>query len=138
MTAHPDDEAMFFGPALLCRKWGQSVHLLCLSTGDADGLGSVRKKELVGAAEIFGIPPDFVEVTDDPELKDGMDTVWSPAKIEEIVLAEVLKKRIHTVLTFDEVRSRRTLTVPLPLSALSCERAPFRAAALLCSCSSAR
>eukprot|EP01043_Picozoa_sp_COSAG02_P095334 COSAG02_NODE_31709_length_528_cov_10.728868_1_plen_48_part_10 len=47
MTAHPDDESMFFGPALLCRHGGQQVKLLCLSTGNADGLGETRKQELV-------------------------------------------------------------------------------------------
>jgi N-acetylglucosaminylphosphatidylinositol deacetylase len=125
VTAHPDDESMFFGPALLCRRWGQQVKLLCLSTGNADGLGETRKKELVRAAGVFGIPPPLVETLDDSELQDGMDTVWSPEKIEEVVLAEILRSKIHTVITFDEVwRPWPAQQVPgclsLPVAACCC------------------
>ena len=102
VTAHPDDESMFFGPALLCRHGGQQVKLLCLSTGNAEGLGETRKQELVRAAKVLGIPQPLVQTVDDPELQDGMDTVWPPEKIEEVVLAEVIRSRIHTVVTFDE------------------------------------
>ena len=102
MTAHPDDESMFFGPALLCRHSGQEVKLLCLSTGNAAGLGETRKQELVQAAQVLGIPERLVQTVDDPELQDGMHTVWSPAKIEEVVSAEVIRSRIHTIVTFDE------------------------------------
>ena len=35
VTAHPDDECMFFGPSVLnAVENGRSVHLLCLSTGE--------------------------------------------------------------------------------------------------------
>ena len=35
VTAHPDDECMFFGPSVLSAvENGRSVHLLCLSTGE--------------------------------------------------------------------------------------------------------
>lgn len=35
VTAHPDDEAMFFAPALLSMaSAGVQVHVLCLSTGE--------------------------------------------------------------------------------------------------------
>lgn len=43
LIAHPDDEAMFFSPALtwLTRpNLGNQVMILCLSSGDADGLGA--------------------------------------------------------------------------------------------------
>ena len=33
ITAHPDDECMFFSPAILNLKQSSTVHLLCLSTG---------------------------------------------------------------------------------------------------------
>ena len=36
VTAHPDDEAMFFVPTLLAlQARGVAVHVLCLSTGSA-------------------------------------------------------------------------------------------------------
>lgn len=82
VTAHPDDESMFFLPtirAFLSRSaseagngdersssnssrgrssgWNGDVHLLCLSTGNADGLGPVRVKELEQCARVIGIDP---------------------------------------------------------------------------------
>ena len=76
MTSHPDDESMFFGPMLLCRDYHQEVHLLCLSNGDADGLGAVRTKELEAAVEHLGVPAKNVRTLDRPELRDGMDELW--------------------------------------------------------------
>jgi len=54
VIAHPDDEAMFFAPTIKTlakfaskRKESEvGLCLLCLSTGNYDGLGDVRKKEL--------------------------------------------------------------------------------------------
>ena len=40
VTAHPDDEVMFFAPALLCLGEEFTIYILCLSTGDYDGLGA--------------------------------------------------------------------------------------------------
>jgi N-acetylglucosaminylphosphatidylinositol deacetylase len=76
LIAHPDDEAMFFAPTLLALtrpELGNHVKILCLSSGttnpplycvsatnntvvgDADGLGEVRKKELVKSALQLGL-----------------------------------------------------------------------------------
>jgi hypothetical protein len=55
VTAHPDDETMFFGPVLLGRSGHQQISLLCLSTGDADGQGETRRKELAAACDKLGI-----------------------------------------------------------------------------------
>jgi N-acetylglucosaminylphosphatidylinositol deacetylase len=62
VTAHPDDESMFFGPTLvsLCKK--RSVSLLCLSTGDYEKKGHLRKQELYEAAECFGIEQDHITI----------------------------------------------------------------------------
>ena len=47
VTAHPDDECMFFTPAILgLQAAGVAVHVLCLSTGNFDGLGATRALEL--------------------------------------------------------------------------------------------
>jgi hypothetical protein len=51
ITAHPDDEAMFFSAAVLrLRKTGARVDFLCLSEGNFDGLGGVRSAEMGAAA----------------------------------------------------------------------------------------
>jgi N-acetylglucosaminylphosphatidylinositol deacetylase len=77
LIAHPDDEAMFFAPTLLALTRpdnGNHVKILCLSsgkelhnqlhgtaanigcaTGDADGLGEVRKKELIKSGLQLGV-----------------------------------------------------------------------------------
>ena len=107
VTSHTDDESMFFGPMLLCRDYHQEVHLLCLSNGDADGLGAVRTKELEAAVEHLGVPAKNVRTLDRPELRDGMDELWPAEAIEEAVLAEMKRVNINTVVTFDEVRPRQ-------------------------------
>jgi LmbE family N-acetylglucosaminyl deacetylase len=85
LTAHPDDETMFFSPMIqtlvgeridvyaACMSTGQArlltreiartrvctmlIYLVCLSDpkGNAVGLGDTRRKELVTAYEILGI-----------------------------------------------------------------------------------
>jgi N-acetylglucosaminylphosphatidylinositol deacetylase len=43
VTAHPDDEVMFFTPLLLgLVEKGHQVQILCLSTGNFGGLGHIR------------------------------------------------------------------------------------------------
>ena len=67
ITAHPDDECMFFGPTLTNLKSSPlagelnsvpEVFSLCLSVGDADGLGKVRKEELGRSLDVLHIPED--------------------------------------------------------------------------------
>ena len=45
LTAHPDDEAMFFQPTIKNLRDNQTIHLLCLSANEA------REKELRQACE---------------------------------------------------------------------------------------
>lgn len=58
LIAHPDDEAMFFAPTVLALtrpEAGNHVKILCLSSGNADGLGETRKKELVKSSMLLGL-----------------------------------------------------------------------------------
>ena len=77
LIAHPDDESMFFAPALLRLtepSMGNHVKILCLSTGNADGLGDIRRKELESAALTLGIrTAEDVFIMDDPRFQDGAD-----------------------------------------------------------------
>lgn len=72
LTAHPDDECMFFAPtllALLDSKDAQKrpkVHSLCLSVGNADGLGDVRRHELERSLDVLGIEDGRRWVVDTP------------------------------------------------------------------------
>ena len=75
VTSHPDDESMFFGPTIqAAKRMGAQVHILCLSTGDADGLGEVRAKELDSAGAHLGVTS--VDLVDDSALRDGFDEKW--------------------------------------------------------------
>lgn len=61
LTAHPDDECMFFAPTLLGLLDGTGMdkrpklHSLCLSVGNADGLGDVRRHELERSLDVLGV-----------------------------------------------------------------------------------
>ena len=92
LIAHPDDEAMFFSPTLLALTdpaLGNYLKILCLSTGNADGLGETRKKELVESAMKLGVRrKEDVFVLEDGRFKDGMDQDWNTTEIAQ-VLADV-------------------------------------------------
>ncbi|OXV08594.1 hypothetical protein Egran_03642 [Elaphomyces granulatus] len=81
LIAHPDDEAMFFAPTLLALtkpELGNHVKILCLSSGDADGLGHVREDELRKSAIRLGLGEETdVFVVDDPRFPDSMTATWS-------------------------------------------------------------
>jgi N-acetylglucosaminylphosphatidylinositol deacetylase len=104
VTAHPDDEAMFFAPALLCLGGGGSglrIHLLCLSTGNYDGLGAQRKKELPRACKWLGVPSERVAVCDEADIADSPHVRWPAARVAAIVQSELQRLGIRRVLTFD-------------------------------------
>lgn len=79
LTAHPDDECMFFAPtitALVTRepnglqiessRWNTVLYTLCLSVGDGDGLGHIRRDEVGRSLDVLGIPRNHRWVVDHP------------------------------------------------------------------------
>lgn len=85
LTAHPDDECLFFAPTVTSllaspspsddregqldnNMQGQraEVFSLCLSVGDAEGLGGVRRNELANSLDILGVPENKRWVVDHP------------------------------------------------------------------------
>ncbi|TAQ84126.1 hypothetical protein B7494_g7550 [Chlorociboria aeruginascens] len=89
LIAHPDDEAMFFAPSLLALtdpELGNHVKILCLSSGDADGLGETRKKELMKSGIALGLREEKdVFVVDSPDFPDSMSTTWDKQKIANLL-----------------------------------------------------
>ena len=90
VTAHPDDESMFFVPTLYSLVGGggeraelqppststtSQVWLLCLTTGNYNGLGSVRAQELQCAAESV-MHVDQTIVLDNDRFPDDPSTAW--------------------------------------------------------------
>ncbi|XP_023688844.1 N-acetylglucosaminyl-phosphatidylinositol de-N-acetylase isoform X1 [Paramormyrops kingsleyae] len=102
VTAHPDDECMFFAPTILrLLELNVSVHLLCLSSGNYYNQGNQRQKELLDSCDALGIPSSQVIIVDNKELPDSPAVEWSIQLISSLVLKQVKESSINLVLTFD-------------------------------------
>ena len=100
VTSHPDDESMFFGPTIqAAKRMGAQVHILCLSAGNADGLGEVRAKELDAAGVYLGVVS--VNLVDDAALRDGFEEKWPVEAVAAQVDAAARRVGAETVVTFD-------------------------------------
>jgi len=103
VIAHPDDETMFFTPLLetIIRNKAK-ISILCLSTGNFEGLGSVRKKELIKSASLYGIGYEDVHIIDSPDMQDGMMNNWPVETISNTVIEFIQRVNPCVVVTFDE------------------------------------
>ncbi|XP_066350144.1 uncharacterized protein [Miscanthus floridulus] len=107
VVAHPDDESMFFAPTILFLKSkGHNIHILCMSRGNADGLGNTRKEELYHACDTLKIPHEQVKVLDHPKLQDGFHEKWGHGLVAELTpsgstMEHVQLWAIDTIVTFD-------------------------------------
>lgn len=112
VTAHPDDESMFFLPLVhsLTQQSAHAsgcdtnapptewqVHLLCLSRGNFDGLGAVREQEMRTCGQFLGVDKQKVHVLEDAQLQDGMQAKWSHAHIAQLVLEHIERHGINAV-----------------------------------------
>lgn len=100
IIAHPDDECMFFAPTIrMFFRMGVQVHVLCLSTGNHDGLGVVRERELVRSCRVLGVASCVAL----DELQDGPENVWDADKVESALekYFETCTEEITTLMTFD-------------------------------------
>ncbi|KAK3442945.1 hypothetical protein EUGRSUZ_B03172 [Eucalyptus grandis] len=103
VIAHPDDESMFFSPTIsFLTSRGHNLHILCLSVGDADGKGNIRKEELYQACVTFKVPHQQVKVMDHPDMQDGFGNKWNHNLLSKIIEEEVLARGINVVITFDD------------------------------------
>ncbi|KAL5598689.1 hypothetical protein BROUX41_003398 [Berkeleyomyces rouxiae] len=115
LIAHPDDEAMFFAPTVLALtrpETGNHVKILCLSSGDADGLGETRKKELQKSAVLLGLRAENdVFVVENPDFPDSMTAHWDKDKISMFLArlfttrspaSQVPVSNIDVLITFDQ------------------------------------
>ncbi|EJK70049.1 hypothetical protein THAOC_08630 [Thalassiosira oceanica] len=99
VTSHPDDESMFFVPALRHhlvddrgKKQRPPMHVLCLSNGDyPPSDGAVRTKEMHRACSLIGVDGGRVTVLDDATMKDGPDSVWDADRVSRTVLDHIRK-----------------------------------------------
>ncbi|TDL22695.1 LmbE-like protein [Rickenella mellea] len=108
LTAHPDDECMFFAPTLLHLLSASTqsdvsddkVYSLCLSSGNASGLGEARKKELAASLDVLGVTHERRQVLDEP-FGDNLTELWDPELVAQHVKTFVLRNNIDVILTFD-------------------------------------
>ena len=59
------------------------MHLLCLSSGNFDGLGKIREKEMLKAAKYLKFSE--VDILNSEKLQDGMSNLWDIDEIKEKV-----------------------------------------------------
>ena len=107
VISHPDDEAMFFGPTLESLKKTKNlitttkIFCICLSNGNASGLGQTRAKELKKSTlEVFKL--DGCVIADSEDLQDGMENAWPLEEIANVVHECVQHYSPDVILTFDE------------------------------------
>eukprot|EP01028_Stygiella_incarcerata_P013788 TRINITY_DN844_c0_g1_i1.p1 TRINITY_DN844_c0_g1~~TRINITY_DN844_c0_g1_i1.p1 ORF type:complete len:222 (-),score=47.69 TRINITY_DN844_c0_g1_i1:82-747(-) len=103
VTAHPDDEAMFFVPTILeLANHNNKIFILCLSDGDYEGMGEVRKKEFIEACGILGIRRNRCLIGSFP---DHPDIDWDDREIAkqiQIAIEEEWKCEMRNIFTFDQ------------------------------------
>lgn len=106
VIAHPDDECMFFSPTIVnLTSNNNRVSVLCLSNGDAEGLGKVREKELIKSCTLLGCKSEDVSVINHEELQDTMAMSWdSKIIVKELSRFFKSKKDVtyDAFITFDE------------------------------------
>lgn len=108
VISHPDDESMFFSPILefLTNK-GIGVEVLCLSNGNANGLGRTREDELYSAlTSSYRIKPSSVTILDSEAMQDGMSgsEQWDDTEVKNAIVDHVKLSAtpIHLVISFDD------------------------------------
>ncbi|KAI0739100.1 putative deacetylase LmbE-like domain-containing protein, partial [Daedaleopsis nitida] len=97
---------MFFAPTLLALQEATSqpaprLHSLCLSVGNADGLGGIRRHELARSLDVLGIGKGRRWVVDHPELQDNFTAHWDVDIIATVLRPYIFEHDISMILTFD-------------------------------------
>ncbi|XP_019941236.1 N-acetylglucosaminyl-phosphatidylinositol de-N-acetylase isoform X1 [Paralichthys olivaceus] len=102
VTAHPDDECMFFAPTIIrLVELNASVHLLCLSEGNYYNQGEQRKQELLNSCAVLGIPASRVTIVNHKKLPDNPKAEWSISLVSSVIVKHISAHSFNMVLTFD-------------------------------------
>ncbi|KAH9503909.1 hypothetical protein Btru_064129 [Bulinus truncatus] len=101
ITAHPDDECMFFSPTLLNLISHCNVFIICVTTGDYYKKGAVRKREFFDSCRLLGISKDNIEILEDSSFPDDPKTPWDYEQLTR-ALQEILSRiQANYIFTFD-------------------------------------
>ncbi|KAK2537414.1 Pigl [Columba guinea] len=102
VTAHPDDEAMFFAPTVLgLGRAGARPAVLCCSAGNYYNQGEIRKKELEQSCFLLGIPASDVTVIDHRDLPDNPAVEWDTQLLAAVVLEHIEANNINLSLDYE-------------------------------------
>lgn len=106
VIAHPDDEVMFFSPALLQldRLLPDSVrfNFVCLSKGDADHLGETRELELRRSLDLLMSSSERERQLFQFDYPDGFNETWAVESVVSTLESHVfIGGRPSLLLTFD-------------------------------------
>lgn len=100
LTAHPDDETMFFAPTIINLKAkNKNIHILCLSNGNHEGLGKERTEEMVNCVKAFDINSDNLRISD---FEDGPGNNWNLIEVAKDITKSIKEWNIDTIITFDQ------------------------------------
>ena len=114
LIAHPDDESMFFGPTIIRKldkyedengnelENSDNFFLLCVTQGNQNGLGHLRKHELMSSAIKLGIKSSNVKILDDARWLDGDNQNWHKASLQELIIDFILSRNVTELITFDD------------------------------------
>lgn len=94
---------MFFAPTLLFFNLsGVQIHLLCVTSGNFEGLGPTRRSELYAAASVYGIRPNNVQFVDPEEhfFKDDFQP-WNTSDLSAVLFTFINRTRPDGLITFD-------------------------------------
>ena len=101
-VAHPDDECLFFSPTILGliarNKLG---HIVVISTGNSQGLGPLREKELIQSCEILNIPPTRCLALNITNMQDDPKHWWPKDNLSQIIDHYIKSFQADLVITFD-------------------------------------
>lgn len=101
VTAHPDDEVMFFSPFLAAANTaGWNIRVFCLTNGGSDGIGIIRCAELQRAGTKLGFETVCANLDG---VRDGMNETWDLPVAISAISDEMASLRIAAVFTFDHL-----------------------------------
>lgn len=102
ITAHPDDEVMFYSPMIkYLNELNCKIKILCLSTGNYDGIGKIREEEFRTVSKELRMEDNVI--IDHKDLQDHYSQKWNEKAVSEEIKVFIEKnKDIGTIITFDE------------------------------------
>eukprot|EP00980_Cylindrotheca_fusiformis_P012114 scaffold2927_cov143-Cylindrotheca_fusiformis.AAC.4 len=100
VIAHPDDESMFFLPTIQSLlSEGETLWCLCLTTGNYDGLGKQRTKELTSVCKVLGISKVLIQ----NDLQDHPTQRWEIPNVSAAIQEALWKNEKEDLRSFDKI-----------------------------------